>query len=81
MFCRSLEDNVENSANDGGLSCEISEGRIKILIRSIAILIVKILWFWLAEAEESAVINKIPEQLKQSELFALLGPLVLVSWS
>jgi hypothetical protein len=22
-----LEDNVENSANDGGLPCEISEGR------------------------------------------------------
>jgi hypothetical protein len=26
---------------------------------------VKILWFWLAKAEESAVINKIPELLKQ----------------
>ena len=30
MFCWSLEDNVENSANDGGLACEISEGRLKI---------------------------------------------------
>ena len=29
-------------------------------------LIVKILWFWLAGAEESAVINKIPELLKQN---------------
>jgi hypothetical protein len=25
MLCRSLEDNVENSAEDGGLACEISE--------------------------------------------------------
>jgi hypothetical protein len=33
--------------------------------RAIAVLIVKILWFWLAGAEESAVINKIPELLKQ----------------
>ena len=60
MFCRSLEDNVENSANDGGLACEISEG----IIRAIAALIVKILWFWLAGAEESSVINKIPDLLK-----------------
>ena len=64
MLCRSLEDNVENSAEDGGLACKISEGRLKMLIRAIAILIVKILWFWLAGAEESAVINKIPELLK-----------------
>ena len=28
-------------------------------------MIVKILWFWLARAEESAVINKIPELLNQ----------------
>ena len=35
------------------------------LFRAIASLIVKILWFWLAGAEESAVINKIPELLKQ----------------
>jgi hypothetical protein len=59
-----LEDNVENSAEDGGLACEISEGRLKTLLRAIAILIVKILWFWLEGAEESAVINKIPEVLK-----------------
>ena len=55
MFCRSREDNVENSAEDGGLPCEISVGRSKTLIRAIAILIVKILWFWLAGAEESAM--------------------------
>jgi hypothetical protein len=64
MFCRNLEDNVENSANDGSLVCEISEGRLKTLIRAIAVLIVKILCFWLTESEESAVINKKPEQLK-----------------
>jgi hypothetical protein len=29
MFCRSLEDNAENSAEDGGLACEISEGKLK----------------------------------------------------
>jgi hypothetical protein len=64
MLYRSLEDNVENSAEDGGLACEISEGRLKTLFRAIAILIVKILWFWLAGAEELAVINTIPELLK-----------------
>jgi hypothetical protein len=35
MFCRSLEANVEKSAEDGGLACEISEGRLKTLIRAI----------------------------------------------
>jgi hypothetical protein len=63
MLCRSLEDNVENSAEDGGLACEISERRLKTLFRAIVTLIVKILWFWLAGAEELAVINKIPELL------------------
>ena len=47
MLCRSLEDNVENSVEDGGLACKISEGRLKILFRATAILIVKVLWFWL----------------------------------
>jgi hypothetical protein len=43
------------TVQDGGLACEISEGRLKTLIRYLtAILIVKILWFWLAGAEESA---------------------------
>jgi hypothetical protein len=65
MLCRSLEDNVENSAEDGGLTCEISEGKLKTLFSAIVIFVVKILWFWLARAEESAVINKIPELLKQ----------------
>jgi hypothetical protein len=45
MFCRGLEDNVENSTEDGGLACEISEGRLK-TIRAFAVLIVKVLWFW-----------------------------------
>ena len=79
MLCRNLEDNVENSAEDGGLACEISEGRLKTLTRAIAVLIVKILWFWLAGAEESVVINKIPELLKQK--LCILGLLMLVSWS
>ena len=65
MLCRSLKDNVGNSAEDGGLACEISEGRLKTLIRAVDVLIVKIQWFWLAGAEESAVINKIPELPKQ----------------
>jgi hypothetical protein len=56
MLCRSLEDKIENIANDGGLSCEISEGGLKTLMRANAILIVYILWFWLAGAEESVVI-------------------------
>ena len=79
MSCRSLEDNVENSAEDGDLACEISEGKLKTLFRAIVTLVVKILWFWLAGAEESAVINKIPELL--NKIFALLGLLMLVSWS
>jgi hypothetical protein len=65
MLCRSLEDNVKNSAEDGGLACEISEGKVKTLFGAIVTLVVKILWFWLAGAAESAVINKIPELLKQ----------------
>jgi hypothetical protein len=40
MFCRSLEDDVENSANDGDLAWEISEGRLK----TVDVLIVRILW-------------------------------------
>ena len=64
MLCRSLEDNVENNAEDGGLACEISEGRSKTLIKVVAVLIVKTLWLWLAGAESSAMINKIPEPLK-----------------
>ena len=50
---------------NGGLACEISEGKLKTLFRAIASLIVKVWWFWLAGAEESSVINKIPELLKQ----------------
>ena len=38
MMYRSLEDNVENSAEDGGLACEILEGKLKTLFRAIAIL-------------------------------------------
>ena len=66
MLCRSLEDNVENSAVDGGLACEISEGRLKTFFRAIAVFDCEdsvVLVSWLAE--ESAVINKIPELLKQ----------------
>lgn len=43
MLGRSLEDNVENNAEDRGLACEISEGKLKTLFRAIAVLIVKIL--------------------------------------
>jgi hypothetical protein len=31
VLCRSLKDNVENSTKDGGLACEISEGKLKTL--------------------------------------------------
>jgi hypothetical protein len=43
MLCSILEDNVGNSAKDGGLACEISEGKLKTFFRAIAVLIVKIL--------------------------------------
>ena len=36
----------------------------RLLSGPLLLLIVNILWFWLAGAEESAVINKIPELLK-----------------
>jgi hypothetical protein len=29
LLCRSLKDNVDNSVEDGGLACEILEGRLK----------------------------------------------------
>ena len=73
MLCRSLEDNFENRTEDGGLACEISEGRLKTLFRTVVTLIVKILWLWLAGAEESAVINKIPELLKQKLCITVTG--------
>jgi hypothetical protein len=38
MLCTSLEDNVENNAENGGLACEISEVKLKTLFRVIAIL-------------------------------------------
>ena len=76
-LCRSLEDTVENKAEDGDLACEISEGRLKTYQGHV--LIVKILWFWLAGTEESAVFNTIPEPLRQT--FVLLGLLILVSLS
>jgi hypothetical protein len=66
MLCRSLEDNVEEQCRKWRLACEISEARLKTLFRAIAILIMKILWLWLSGDEESAVINKIPELLKQN---------------
>ena len=42
MFCRSLEDNVENNSEDGGLACEIPEGRLKTLFRVIIVLICEV---------------------------------------
>ena len=38
IFCWSLEDNAENRANDGGMDCEISKGKLKTFFRAIAIL-------------------------------------------
>jgi hypothetical protein len=38
MLSRSLKDNLENSAEDGALACEISEGKLRTLFRMIAIL-------------------------------------------
>ena len=43
MLCRTLKDNVVNRTEDGGLACEISEGRVKTIIRAFAVLIVMIL--------------------------------------
>jgi hypothetical protein len=38
MLHTSLGANVENSAEDQGLACEISEGKLKTLFRAIVIL-------------------------------------------
>jgi hypothetical protein len=38
MLCRNLEDNVENSAENGGLACEISKKKLKTFFWAIAIL-------------------------------------------
>jgi hypothetical protein len=46
MLCRSLKDNVENSAEDGGLDCEISEGRLKTFFQGLCYIDWKILWFF-----------------------------------
>ena len=77
MLYRSLEDNVENSAENGGLAYEFSEGKLKTLIRAVAILLLKI--GFVAGSEESAVINKIPELLKWN--FFITGTIDAVSWS
>jgi len=63
MLCRSLEDKVENSAEDGSLACEISEGRLK-TYQGRCCFDCEDSVVWLVGAEESAVINKIPELLK-----------------
>jgi hypothetical protein len=38
MLCRSLEESIENSEENGGLACEISEVKLRTLFRAIAIL-------------------------------------------
>jgi hypothetical protein len=58
MFYRSLEDNVEDSVKVEGQACEISEGRLKTLIRAVAILIGKILWFRLAGVKNQLLLRK-----------------------
>jgi hypothetical protein len=50
-----LEDNIENSAENGGLACEISEGKLKTLFRAIAILDCK-------NCEDSVVLVSCDEQ-------------------
>lgn len=30
LFCGSLEDNAESSSDDGGLPCDIPEGRLRV---------------------------------------------------
>lgn len=57
MFFRSLEDNVERSAEDGFVTCEVSEGSLNGLYQSHLLSSVTMLWFWLVGAEEPVVIN------------------------
>ena len=51
--------NVGSNADDEGLACEASEENLKTLSGPCAILISDSV-FWLGGAQESAVINKIP---------------------
>jgi hypothetical protein len=61
MFCGSVEDkNIGNSAEDGGLACDISKGSLK-TIRAICYFDVR---FLSAQDEELTVINKRPVPLK-----------------
>lgn len=65
-MCGSLEEKtVESRAEDGGLACEVAEGS-KDSTRPFC---VKNLWCWSAGAQDSAVINKKLEVLKESLCF------------
>lgn len=55
FFRRLKNKNVKSSAEDRGVACDISEGRVDSVK---AICYVKILWFCLAGAEKSSVMNK-----------------------
>lgn len=75
MFFRSLEGkNVESTAEDRGLACEVSGGSIKTLSGPLGIVDSNGLWFWLAGAEELT-----RDQNYQKQNFALLGYVMLVS--
>ena len=58
MSIESLRDkNLESNADDGGLACQASKGEFKGSNGAILLFWIKILWFWLAGAEESSVID------------------------
>jgi hypothetical protein len=63
-FCRSFEDKVESSADDVGLVSDFSEGS-----KDSTSLLSDESGLWLAWAEESAVINKKQELVKQNLCF------------
>ena len=45
MLYRSLEDNVENRVEDGGLACEVSEGKLKTFQGTLLFWSLIIMWF------------------------------------
>lgn len=70
--CGNLEDNANSNGDDRDLAYNISLWRFESLLKFSwvhSIFHIKNLWLWLAEAEESIVINKRTKSLKRHLCF------------
>lgn len=59
---------MDGNAEDKGLACDVSEEHLKTLGEHLSFR--RVLWFWLAVIEESALSNKIPGLPKENLCFA-----------